>query len=235
MEPGQRAEETRPGDGTRRNGRHLRQRRHEPLQLPRLRLLVAGHRAVGHSVYGLLGAEVPPRQIDALLAAHRSQRGRAPRAGQPRLDRRRQGLAALPALQGGQHLRGHHRAGGLEEGGPRPLHAGGPRRQPRSAPWRPRTAAPGAWGPFSASTARGSTITSSSPSTSRSARPPSPGTPWSRRYRPAPYSLQTVCRSQRAKPPASNRPRGQNMVKTPSPGPRSLPLRHEAPPEGAAG
>ena len=46
-EAGQRVEGARPGHGTRRNGGHLRRRRHEPLQLPRLRLLVAGHRAVG--------------------------------------------------------------------------------------------------------------------------------------------------------------------------------------------
>ena len=42
----ERAQGARPGDGTRRDGGPLRGRRHEPLQLPRLRLLVAGDRAV---------------------------------------------------------------------------------------------------------------------------------------------------------------------------------------------
>ena len=42
----ERAQGPRPGDGTRRDGRPLRGRRHEPLQLPRLRLLVAGDRPV---------------------------------------------------------------------------------------------------------------------------------------------------------------------------------------------
>ncbi len=42
----QSAESPRPGDGTRRDGRPLRGRGHEPLQFPRLRLLVAGDHPV---------------------------------------------------------------------------------------------------------------------------------------------------------------------------------------------
>ena len=44
---GGRAQEARPGHGARRDGRPLRGRRHEPLQLPCLRLLVPRDRAVG--------------------------------------------------------------------------------------------------------------------------------------------------------------------------------------------
>ncbi len=84
---------------------------------------------LGHSVYGLLGAEVSAAADRRPAGGAPLAAGRAPRAGQPRLDRRRQGLAELPAFQGGQHLRGDHRAGGPEEGGPRPLHAAGPRRR----------------------------------------------------------------------------------------------------------
>ena len=98
---------------------------------------------LGHSVYGLLGAEVPRRRSTLCWRRGAESRG-APRVGQPRLDRGRQDLVELPAVEGGQHLRGHHGAGGPEEGGPRPLHAGRPRRRADRRPGdqgRPRLGA----------------------------------------------------------------------------------------------
>ena len=85
----------------------------------------------GHSVYGLLGTEVPGEQVEELLAERRAGRRNHRVLDQPRPDRRRQGVAPLPALEGRQHLCGDHRAGGPEEGGPRPLSIAGP---PTAAP-----------------------------------------------------------------------------------------------------
>ena len=84
---------------------------------------------LGHSVYGLVGGEVSASQIDDLLAVRRAK-ARPPRVGQPRLDGQRQGVAELSAVEGGEHLRGDYRAGGVEEGGSRPLRLAHSRRRP---------------------------------------------------------------------------------------------------------
>ena len=69
----------------------------------------------GHSVYGLLGPRSRAEQVQDLLGPAPRRPREPPRAGLPRLDRRRPGLALLPALEGRQHLRRDHHPGGAEE------------------------------------------------------------------------------------------------------------------------
>ena len=85
----ERLEGPRAGDGTRRDGRHLRGRRHEPLQLPRLRLLVAGDRPIRPQRLRTAGHEVAEEQVKELLAKRRASPRQPSRPGPARLDRRR--------------------------------------------------------------------------------------------------------------------------------------------------
>ncbi len=75
----------------------------------------------GHSLYGLLGADVSPERLEELRSRAPCPAAEPSRPGPPRLERRRQGLAQLPPLEGRQHLCRDYRAGRLEEGGGRPV------------------------------------------------------------------------------------------------------------------
>ena len=160
---------------------------------------------LGHSVYGLLGAEVPEAEDRGAGQGPPRQPHGPPRAGRPRLDRGRQGLAQLPALEGGQHLRGDHRARRAEEGGPRPIRAR--RRRTARQIGTLATKDGRAWGLGgvpAASRRADRRQHRRSRSTSTSGPPPSAGRPGRRRLRTGEsisvarmYPAHSVCRCRR--------------------------------------
>ena len=97
----------------------------------------------GHSIYGLLGAEVSKEQVQELLCQAAGQPREPSRLGPSRLDRRRPRLAELPALEGGQHLRRHYHSGGAARWSTAASSSSTPTAA-RSARWPRKTAAPGA-------------------------------------------------------------------------------------------
>ena len=116
-----RASGPRPRDGTRRDGRPVRCRRHEPLQLPCLRFLVAGDRPVRAQSLRAVGHGSHAATDGGTAGPTPCQPGQPPRVRPPRPNGRRPGVAELPTVEGGQHLRGDHGAGRAEEDRARPL------------------------------------------------------------------------------------------------------------------
>ena len=125
----------------------------------------------GHSVYGLLGANVSAKTVQSLARRGRSQSHARSRVGLSRDDRGRQALAELPAVEGGQHVRRDYRAFDAEGRRPGQVSASHARRQRRRNACRQGRPGVGARRVLCDGKGPKSTITSSSPWTS-SGEPP---------------------------------------------------------------